>query len=165
MSMPALIDWITGTWLSAFVLNYRWVWPISESLHFCGLVLMVGTVGMFDLRLLGVGKGISPAVLHRSLRFGIAGFAVSVLTGALFIAGTPDQYFYNNAFKVKVVCLTLLGLNAALFYGLEFGRVKVLGPDDDAPHGAKVIASISLTLLIAIMCAGRMLTFFRPPFN
>lgn len=165
MSLPALIDWITATPISSFVLNYRWVWPISESLHFCGLVLMVGTVGMFDLRLLGVGKGIAPSVLHRSLRFGVAGFVVSVLTGALFIAGQPDQYFYNNAFKVKVVCLALLGFNAALFYALEFRRVKLLGPDGDAPHAAKVIAGISLTLLIAIMCAGRMLTFFRPPFS
>ena len=36
---------------------------------------------------------------------------MSVVTGALFIFGQPDQYFYNNAFKVKVVCLLLLGLN------------------------------------------------------
>jgi hypothetical protein len=164
VNMHALIDWITSTPVSSFVLDYRWVWPISETLHFCGLVLMTGTVGMFDLRLLGVGKGIAPSVLHRSLRFGIAGFAVSVITGTLFIAGTPDQYFYNDAFKVKVVCLALLGCNAALFYLLEFRAIEALGPQDDAPRAAKVIAGISLTLLIAIMCSGRMLTFFRPPF-
>ena len=83
---------------------------------------MVGTVGTFDLRLLGLGKGIAPATLHSSIRFGVAGFVVSVVTGALFIFGQPDQYFYNNAFKVKVVCLLLLGLNVCAFYALEARR-------------------------------------------
>jgi hypothetical protein len=160
--MRELIQWLTSTPVNVLVMDYRWTWPISESLHFCGLALMVGTVGTFDLRLLGLGKGIAPSVLHYSIRFGVAGFVVSVVTGALFIFGQPDQYFYNNAFKVKVVCLLLLGLNVCAFYALEARRVLALGPGDDAPRRATVFATISLTLLVAIMCAGRMLTFYRP---
>ncbi len=162
--MDALIHWITSTRLSAFVLDNRWVWPICESLHFCGLTMMAGTVGLFDLRLLGLAKGIAPGALHRILRVGVAGFAISVVTGIMFISGQPDQYFYNNAFKVKVVCLALMGANVAAFYSLEFAKVSALGPNDDAPARAKLFASASLLLLIAVMCAGRMLTFFRPPF-
>ena len=162
--MPALIEWIRHTPVSWFVLNYRWVWPISESVHFCGLTLMTGTVGLFDLRLLGVGRGISPRSLHRLLRFGVAGFALSVITGTLFIAGTPEQYFYNAAFKVKVTCLFLIGCNVILFYSLEFKRVAQLGPNNDAPLTAKWMTNTSLVLLTCVICAGRMLTFFRPPF-
>jgi hypothetical protein len=162
--LPELIDWITHTPVSWFVLNYGWVWPISESIHFCGLTLMAGTVGVFDLRVLGVGRGISPRSLHRLIRFGLAGFALSVMTGTLFIAGTPDQYFYNAAFKVKVVGLLLMGCNVALFYSREFRKVMQLGPDDDAPRAAKWMAGGSLALLTVVMCAGRMLTFFRPPY-
>ena len=55
--MDAFIDWIVSTRLSWFVTEYRWVWPISESLHFCGLTLLAGTVGLFDLRVLGLGQG------------------------------------------------------------------------------------------------------------
>ena len=157
-----VIRWLTSTPVNTLVMDYRWTWPISESLHFCGLALMVGTVGTFDLRLLGLGKGITPAALHYSIRFGLAGFAVSAVTGALFIFGQPDQYFYNNAFKVKAVCLLLLGLNVCAFYALEARQVLALGAGDDAPLRAKVFAAISLTLLVAIMCAGRMLTFYRP---
>jgi hypothetical protein len=162
--MDALIDWLVGTRLSGFVMNYRWVWPISETLHFCGLTLLAGTVGLFDLRVLGFAKGVAPSALHRSLRWGLAGFAVSVATGIAFIAGTPDQYFYNAAFRFKVVFLLLMGINAAIFYRYEFGGVRRLGPYDDAPIGAKWSAAASLALLAAVMCAGRMLTFFRPPF-
>ena len=87
---------------------------------------------------------------------------VSIVTGALFIFGQPDQYFYNNAFKVKAVCLLLLGFNVCAFYTLEARQVLALRAGDDAPPRAKAFAAISLTLLVAIMCAGRMLTFYRP---
>ena len=40
---PELIRWLTHTPVNSFVMGYRWVCPISETLHFCGLVLMVGT--------------------------------------------------------------------------------------------------------------------------
>ena len=164
MSLAEIIRWLTSTPINAFVMDFRWVWPISESMHFCGLVLMVGTVATFDLRLLGLAKGISPAVLHRSIRFGLVGFALSAITGSLFIFGQPDQYFYNDAFKLKSVCLLLLGLNAGAFYRLEARGVLALGPAADAPPRAKVIAAISLSLLVLIMLSGRMLTFFRPLF-
>jgi len=162
MSLPDVIHWLTHTPVNSVVMDYRWVWPISESLHFCGLAMMVGTVGLFDLRLLGLAKGIAPAALHWSLRVGMAGFAISVITGSLFIFGQPDQYFYNDAFKLKVIALTLLGVNVLAFYSFEARRVLTLGPEDDAPLRAKWIAAISLSLLILIMLFGRMLTFFRP---
>jgi hypothetical protein len=161
--MTGLIDWILATSVSNFVLTHGWVWPAAETLHFIGLVLMAGTVGVFDLRLLGVAKGIPPFALHRLLRFGIAGFVVSLSTGLLFISGTPDQYFYNSAFHLKMVCLLLTGANVIAFYTLQFATVRTLGAHDDAPTPAKAMAGISFVLLIAVMGCGRMLTFFRPP--
>jgi hypothetical protein len=162
MSFPDLIAWLTGTPVNTLVMDYRWTWPISESLHFCGLVLMVGTVGAFDLRMLGFAKGIAPATLHRSIRFGVAGFAISAITGTLFIFGQPDQYFYNDAFKVKSLGLLLLGVNVLLFYTLEARQVLAVGPAGETSRVAKAFAAVSLSLLVLIMLSGRMLTFFRP---
>jgi hypothetical protein len=162
--MPALIDWIYDTRLSSFITTYGWLWPINETLHFCGLTMLAGTVGLFDLRLLGFAKGIAPSTLHATLRWGIVGFAVSFITGIQFIFGAPEQYFYNDAFRLKVVFLTLMGANAALFYWREFAAVRALGPHDDAPRSAKFVAAASLVFLVGVMLCGRMLTFFRPPF-
>jgi hypothetical protein len=162
--MEALIDWIYGTRLSWFITNYGWLWPINETLHFCGLTLLAGTVGLFDLRVLGVAKGIAPSTLHATLPWGIAGFVISIVTGVQFIFGAPEQYFYNDAFRLKVVFLLLMGANAALFYRREFATVRTLGPHDDASPRAKVVAAASLVFLIAVMLCGRMLTFFRPPY-
>lgn len=161
--MDAVIDWLLATPLSFFVNEYRWVWPISESLHFCGLALLAGTVGLFDLRVLGLAKGIAPSSLHRTLGWGLAGFAISAVTGVMFISGAPDQYFYNDAFKLKVVFLALMGGNAALFYRREFAAVRLLGPHDEAAPRAKLVAAASLVFLVGVMLCGRMLTFFRPP--
>jgi hypothetical protein len=82
----------------------------------------------------------------------------------MFISGTPDQYFYNDAFKLKVVFLALMGANAALFYWREFRGIARLGPHDDAPGSTKVVAAASLIFLVAVTLCGRMITFFRPPY-
>ena len=160
--IEALITWLYDSATSHLMNDYRWSWPIAESIHFIGLTVMAGTVGAFDLRLLGLLKGIRPADLHRMLRWGIGGFGLSVVTGLLFISGAPDQYFYNGAFHFKFASLVLMGINVTLFYTLEFREVQTLGPDDDASRTARLMAAVSLALLIAIMLFGRMLTFFRP---
>lgn len=162
--MQALVEWIAATELSGFVNETFWLWPISESLHFMGLVLLVGTVSMFDLRVLGIGSGIAPASIHRLIPFGLIGFAVSIGTGTLFIFGAPDQYFYNSAFHFKVAFLLLMGLNVTFFYSKPFRAVRVLGAFGEAPRIAKFSATLSLLIMVGVMCSGRMLTFFRPVF-
>ena len=111
-----------------------------------------------------LAKGIAPSTLHATLPWGLAGFAASVITGVMFIAGQPDQYFYNKAFMLKVVFLALMGANAALFYRREFAGVLTLGPHEDAPRSTKAIAAASLVFFVAVTLCGRMLTFFRPPY-
>jgi hypothetical protein len=162
--MDAFIDWIVSTPLSYFVTENGGVWPVLESIHFCALTVLAGTVGLFDLRLLGLAKGIAPSTLHATLRWGLVGFGASVVTGVMFISGTPDQYFYNDAFLLKVVFLVLMGANAALFYWREWASVRALGPHDDAPRSAKIVATASLVFLVAVTLCGRMITFFRPPY-
>ena len=162
--MRSFMDWILSTPMSYMMQNVTWAWPIAETIHFIGLILMAGTVAAFDLRLLGVAKGIPPTELHRLLRWGIAGFTLSVATGLLFISGAPDQYFYNNAFYFKSISLGLMGINVALFYSLSFEKVRAMAAGDDAPPAAKFMAATSLVLLTFVMLGGRMLTFFRPAY-
>jgi hypothetical protein len=162
--MEALVDWIYDTRLSSFIATYGWLWPINETLHFCALTLLAGTVGLFDLRVLGFVRGITPSTLHATLPWGIGGFVVSVITGVQFIFGAPEQYFFNDAFRLKVVLLVLAGANAAFFYWREFPGLAVLGPHDDAPRSMKIVAAVSLVLLVGVMLCGRMITFFRPPY-
>src|SRR6185436_1882967 len=50
-----------GVWVRHSV----WGWPVLESLHFMGMSVLIGTIGLFDLRLLGFARGVPYAALHR----------------------------------------------------------------------------------------------------
>jgi len=148
---------------SDFMISSGWAWPIAESFHFVGMCLLVGIVGLFDLRLLGMARSVSPAALHRLIPWGVAGFLINVASGSMFLSGTPGQYIGGNqAFTFKMAFMATAGLNVAVFYSTTFRKIRALGPGDDAPLAAKIIAGISLTLWIAIMTCGRLITFYRP---
>jgi hypothetical protein len=160
--LQSLQSWLEGTRLSYFMVHSSYGWPLAESVHFLGLTLLIGTVGLFDLRLLGLAKGLSPAAMHRLVRLGVFGFALNVVTGTMFFVGIPYQYIYNGAFQAKLLCLLLLGLNLLMFHLTVRGKVEALGPNDPAPIGAKIIAFTSLFLWIAVICFGRMEAFYKP---
>ena len=158
--------WIRASALHALVRDHEpWLWPLMQSLHYVGASLLIGTVGLFDLRALGLARGIALQALHRLIPFGIAGYALNFALGIVFFFGHPDQYFYNNAFRVKVALMTVAGINILAFYGSgAFAQAKQLPPDADAPRRIKIIAGISLAAWVLVLVCGRMITFFRPPF-
>jgi hypothetical protein len=127
-----------------------------------GVCLLVGSVGLVDLRMLGMAKGISVEAIHKLIPFGVGGFLVNVTTGTLFVFGDADQYIFNDSFRFKMVFLLIAGINVLFFYSTAFQKVKALGPDDDMPLNVKLMAGISLACWIGVICAGRLITFYRP---
>jgi hypothetical protein len=146
----------------ADLMHTRWGWPIAESLHFIGLCLLVGCVGTFDLRLLGLGRTAPIAAVHRLIPFGILGFVINATSGLMFLLTEPEQYIYNPSFHFKVLFLMIGGLNAGTFYLTSYRQL--FGPEAslDAPFRAKVIATVSLCSWMCVIVGGRLLTFFRP---
>jgi hypothetical protein len=157
--------WVRSTDLHLFVIRHEWVWPLCETLHYLGLSLLLGTVGLFDLRVLGMAKGIAPRAIHRLIPWGVAGYAVNVLTGIVFFFGHPDQYFYNDAFRFKALFMVVAGLNILLFYSTRlFDDMKSVSPGGRAGLIIKLVAGTSLSMWLAVLVCGRLLTFYRPPF-
>ena len=146
----------------ATFMRSKWGWPFAESVHFLGLSMLVGCVGAFDLRLLGVGKRIPIAALHKLIPWGLLGFAINVTTGSMFLLTEPDQYIYNPSFQFKVLFIMIAGLNALAFYGTSWERATAVNAAADAPRAAKVAAVISLSLWFSVIVCGRLLTFYRP---
>jgi hypothetical protein len=157
--------WLKTTKLSAAVLHYSWVWPTCEILHFVGMAFLIGFIGLLDFRILGIGKGLSMGGLNKLVPWGIAGFLVNVVTGFLFYAGDPDQYLHNPAFQFKMLFIVVAGLNVMYFYfGGVLKRVEALGPTDEAPVPAKIVAAVSLITWVAVMYCGRMLPYLGNAF-
>jgi len=134
----------------------KWWWAFMMDLHFVGLVLLIGTVGILNLRMLGFAKQIPIAPLHRLVPWAMVGFGLNLVTGVLAFTGMDQYYTYNWAFWIKMLAIMLLGLNVAAFYLTgAFQSVEGLGPGDDAPPLAKFIAGTSLFLWFAVITLGR----------
>jgi hypothetical protein len=158
--------WLVNTIIAhspvADMMHTAWAWPIVESVHFLGLCLLIGCIGTFDLRLLGVARRVPIAAVHRLIPWGIAGFVINVSSGLLFVLTEPDQYIYNPSFHLKLLFMTIGGLNAGTFYLTHYRQVFGANASLDAPRRAKLIAAVSLGAWIAVMVAGRLITFYRP---
>jgi hypothetical protein len=146
----------------ATLMRTHWAWPIAESLHFLGLCLLIGCVGTFDLRLLGLARRVPIAAVHRFIPWGLLGFAINICSGLMFLLTEPDQYIYNPSFHFKLLFMTIGGLNAATFYLTSYRRLFSADAPLDAPTHAKVIAAISLCAWMGVIVGGRLLTFYRP---
>ena len=163
--MQPLADWLVTTDLSIFVNRHSWVWPTCETLHVMGLALLIGNVGLLDLRVLGVEKRLPVAPLNRFVRWAMLGFLINLVTGIMFFAGNPAQYIHNIAFGYKIALIVFAGLNVLVFYvSGVFRKVEALGPGDDAPVLAKCIAAASLVLWVGVMYMGRMLPYIGNSF-
>jgi hypothetical protein len=158
--------WVRSTELHRWVQHYEFqLWPLMQSLHLLGFTLLIGTVGFFDLRALGVAKGIPLRTIHRLIPWGIAGYVGNFLLGIVFFSVHPEQYYYNNAFRLKLLFMAVAGINLLVFYGTgAFAQAKSLPADADVPLRIKVIAGTSLFAWVAVLVCGRMITFNRPPF-
>ena len=163
-TMEAFRVWLGTTMVAHFMNEKVWAWPVTESLHFFGLTLLMGTVGFFDLRLLGFAKRIPIGALHKLIPWGILGFCINLITGACFFAAAPDQYMYNPSFQIKMLFIALAGINVIAFYALTF-RVIQDGAGEAALRRARVAGAASLIFWIGVMSCGRLLTFYRPPFH
>lgn len=145
-----------------FLRTAKWGWPIFESLHFVGMSMLLGTVGVFDLRLLGFARQIPIAALHRLIPIGISGFVINMVTGFCFLSATPDQYLFNLAFRWKLTFIVIAGLNVMIFYARVFRHLLEAPTDASPPLAARMAGAVSLFAWIGVMSAGRLLTFFRP---
>ena len=160
--LRALSDFVYIEWLGKVVNDVSWSWPILEMLHFVGLALLVGITGLYDLRLLGFAKSVPLAPLHRLMPWALVGFGLCLLTGFVFVAGNafkePIVLFRNLPFQLKMLFIALAGVNAAWFYRSPVHRaVAAVGPGENAPRAAKVIAACSLVLWVGVIYFGRMI--------
>ncbi len=155
-------EWLKSASIASFINTTAWAWPAIETLHFIGLSLLLGVAFVVNLRVLGVVKSVSFAAFHRMLPWGVLGFGVNLATGVLFFITVPEQYTQNIALHLKMVLILLAGVN--VLYFTVFDEPWALGPGDDAPLKAKIIAASTLVLWIGVIYFGRMMPFIGGSF-
>jgi hypothetical protein len=157
-------QWIESTSIGASVRNSDWLFPVIESVHMLGIILLVGATGLFDLRLLGRGPLRQQPVsqIARQVMPWVWGsFAVMFVTGVLMFSSEATRCYQSWCFRAKMILLLLAGLNAFIF---QFGAFRYVANWDEGarepPAGARVAAWTSLVLWVLIVFAGRGIAYY-----
>ncbi len=150
MSLVGLLgacQWLEETSLSVAIRESAWGFPVIESIHVLSLCLL-GMAVLVDLRLLNVAlKGLPIPELTAQLRPWVtAGVVVAIVSGVLVFINSPVEYYTNTFFRLKVLMLMLIGVNAWMF---RAGVWRKTG----------VTCSLSLVLWAGIIVAGRLITY------
>ena len=135
--------------------------PILEIVHVLGIVLVVGTIAIVDLRLLGVAAHRSSAdrLIGELLPYTWVAFVITVVAGALLFASNAPTYAHNLAFQVKAVLIVLAGVNMAAFHLTTYRRIYEWDEAQPPPAAARVAGGASLCLWIAVVFLGRWVGF------
>jgi hypothetical protein len=137
-----------------------WMYPIVEVIHIVGFVILVGSVLMFDLRILGLNKQISVRALARHLLpWSWAALILIVPTGFLMFSAHANDFLGNKAFQLKMALLMTAGINAIAFQTGPYQTVKAWDTGLPAPLVAKASVAASLVLWLAIITCGRLLAY------
>ena len=162
--MEALSNFLISTGIGDYVAAHDWVWPLCETLHFFGMSVLLGTVGVVDLRVLGVAKGIPVQLLDKFIPLGVIAFFVNMTTGFIFIAGNPVggpmEYLTNLSLQIKMILVLIAGINLLVFYLTGIHRqLETVPADGNASGSAKVVAAVSLTAWIFVIIMGRFIMY------
>lgn len=157
--MPELSAWVESTWISKTLFGISWLWPLSESLHFIGLCMLIGGAGLLDLRLMGLFRGLAIRHVKALMPWAIGGFLINAVTGALFLIMQPHLYLGSAVWWAKVGFIGIAGANAMFFETRLAVPALAMDPDADTSTTMKVIGAVSLFSWFAVMYCGRMLPY------
>ena len=137
-----------------------WLYPAVEVVHIVGFVVLVGSVVMFDLRVLGLSRGVPVRGLARHLLpWSVAALLLIVPSGLLMFAAHAGDFLGNRAFQVKMALLLAAGMNAAFFHTGPYQTVAQWDTDAAAPLAARASVALSIVLWIGVIACGRLLAY------
>ncbi len=144
-------------------MNAWWIVPAWKTMHYVSITVLAGIVGIVDLRILGVGKGLALRPLQRLMPWAGVAFLAAAASGYALLRIGPGNSLgppVNVAFAAKIVFLILIGLNDVLYFASGLKRqVDAVGAGERTSVSARIVAGVSLMLWIGVVYWSRMLTF------
>jgi hypothetical protein len=149
--------WLDAAGVGQWARGAGWAYPVANTLHLLGLVMLVGGIGVVDLRLAGLWRAIPAAPLSRALTpVAVAGLAILVLSGTVLFAADGAALARSDIFHRKLVLIVLALANAAVFRMVWQRRVEAGGA---VPAIGRAVAAASLLLWLSIGALGRWIAY------
>jgi hypothetical protein len=160
---PSLIQSIEGSGIGEWMRNNELAMPWVNAIHLLCITLVFGSILVVDLRLLGLvdrGRAIT-RVSAEMLRLTWAAFIGAVITGGMFFAANASTYWFNTAFRFKMLAILFAGINMLVFQFGTYRGVAAWDRDTPAPRAAKLAGALSLLLWITVVVLGRVIGFTK----
>jgi hypothetical protein len=153
--------WMQHVGWGVAIRESEWLFPIIETLHVFGIIALVGSTSILDLRLMGLTFRDEPVskLASRFLPWSWFGFITQVVTGILMFGSEPIKMYGNWAFWVKMVLIVVAGLNATIFHFLAYQSVDKWDKDPVAPVSARIAGTVSILLWFGIVGLGRWIAY------
>jgi hypothetical protein len=152
--LERVADWVAATPFAEWAATNPYAYPWANVVHVLALVLLLGGIGLVDLRLLGAFRQLPLQPLTRALvPVAATGVLILAVSGSVLFAADP-AVARSATFQIKLTLVALALANVALFRW-RFGAVT----DDPPPLGARLLALTSLLLWTSVAIAGRMIAY------
>jgi hypothetical protein len=150
--MLALCRWIDQNAFFMYINSSTFFSVVLEVSHYFSMMMIVGTMGMVDLRILGLaGKKQNLAdVAEDLLPWMWTGVVVNTISGILMFCGEATAYWLSGPFRIKM----LLIITAIIFGAIVNQNAPKWGRQPSVSTGVKVVALISMLLWIVTILAG-----------
>jgi len=159
--VDGILTWIENSALAQVLIETPWAFPALETLHFIGLILLMGSLYVMDMRLMGFGRAMSIGAVLKFVPISVIGFLINLTTGIGFLFTDPFRYYPNLAFRLKMLAIVLAGLNLLWFkLALNVKALEAQGSDDPGLM-VRWIGGISMVLWTSVVVLGRMIPYLE----
>src|SRR5713226_10576237 len=113
-----ICQWLEQTSIGTIIRESLWLFPVIETVHIFGIILLVGGTSILDLRLMGLtfrDEAVSK-LAQRFLPWAWAGFIIQVTTGLLMFSSEATKMYGNIGFEIKMSLIAVAGINAIVFH-------------------------------------------------
>jgi hypothetical protein len=153
------LEWLQGTWVGVLVAESLWGYPLLETIHSLGMAMMIGSLGLINLRVLGYKPELPLFRMQQLLPLAWLGFTLNAISGTLLFTSDAVYFFGKYTFRIKMILIVLGGINAALLGRRVFRDAAAEAPAAVPTASTKWIAATSLAFWLGAVCAGRLIAY------
>jgi hypothetical protein len=155
-------QWLENTSLGTAVRESGWLFPTIETVHLFGIISLVASTSILDLRLLNLAlrrESVSK-LAAKCLAWAWGGFSVQVVTGFLLFSSEATKMYGSRVFQIKMLLILLAGLNGLVFHVIAYRKVAEWENAPVTPLSARFAGGLSILLWFGIVAAGRWISYY-----
>lgn len=158
MELDALAAALEASALGQWARGSAFGYPLANLVHLLGLVMLIGGIGVLDLRLLGLFRRLPAGVMARALiPLAALGLALLIPSGLVMFAADAGPLIRSEIFGWKLALIALALANVAIVHAAW--RRRFAAWDQGPPRAARLTAATSLGLWLAAAAMGRLIAY------